>query len=284
MPNDEEASGRQGSPVEMQPHPAQSRRQSRSVSPAPPIEPSGVASQEPTNEYFEPISQASTRLSQRSESRLSSVPTSDSRPGTRNSSRRPSIRIRRSSINLNGGPPAGASAEAFPSYDGSQNTESNRRPGRPRSSSQPSPHANNRDSDAGARHPRRPPQAALPRLTEEGSRPTMEELGVNGPPLSPTTSLPGDMNHDRDSSLERESNASQPSRRSRFSIMRWPGNGRRGAQDKTYRQSRQADEYGEELVDLLDTVGKSFTLLGIGAKQYANVCNYKTPKFRRFRH
>lgn len=266
MPTDKESSGRQGSPVELQPQPSPSRRQSRSVSPAPAITPSGASSQEPTNEYFDPISQAPTRLSQRSEARLSGVPTAESRPGTRNSNRRPSIRIRRSSSNLNGGPSAGASlppssAEAFPSYDDAQHTDSDRHHGRQRSVSQPNPYGNNRDSDAGGRHSRRPPQVALPRLTEEGSRPTMQDLGVSGAPLSPTASLPEGMNRDRDNSLEREANASQPNRRGRFSIMRWPGGGRRPSQDNTYRQSRQANEYDEELVDLLDTVGKSFTLL-----------------------
>ncbi len=264
MPADESSSGRPASAVELQPQPSQSRRQSRSVSPMPPITPSGNASQEPSNDYFEPISQVPSHLSQRSEARLSAIPTSESRPDTRNSNRRPSIRIRRSSSNLTTGIPPGASlpaaSDGFPSEQYGQSRDPARRHGRPRSISQPSLHVDNRGADVGARHSRRVPQVAMPRLTEEGSRPTMQELGMAGSPgspLSPTASLPQGINRDRDDSLERASNASQPNRRRRFSLMRWPGAGRRGSQSSTYRQSRQADEYDEELVDLLDTIGKS---------------------------
>ncbi len=203
-----------------------------------------------------------SRQSVRSSSNLSGVgPSGESRPASRNSNRRPSIRIRRlsnASLNLQD---ANVSTGASPSSDAlaAGAGPSLARHGRPRSASQPMLDPAARDADT-ARHSRRTPQIAMPRLTEEGSRPTMQELGVAGIPLSPTASLPGSVTRQRAESLDVDSSTSQQNRRRAFSRMFWPrGNGtaRRRSQDTISRGSLyQDDEYDEHLVDLLDTIGK----------------------------
>ena len=105
---------------------------------------------------------------------------------------------------------------------------------------------------------------AMPRLTEEGTRPTMEELGAAyNEPISPAQSLPDDR-------LDLSRNQTDPGvedgpprlhRMRRMSRMFWP---RRQAQDQqgvgeeTGQPSatQEDQEYDEMLVDYLDTVGK----------------------------
>ncbi|OAR05356.1 hypothetical protein LLEC1_05978 [Akanthomyces lecanii] len=190
-------------------------------------------------------------------------PHGESRPASRNSSRRPSIRIRRlsnaSSLNPQD---ADVASVASPSSDAlaAAAGPSLARHGRPRSVSQPTADPAVREGDT-ARHSRRTPQIAMPRLTEEGSRPTMQELGIAGSHLSPTTSLPESNFRQTPDSLDADPNAPQRTTRRRFSRMFWPsGNGvaRRRSQDATSRGSRasmhQDYEYDEHLVDLLDTI------------------------------
>lgn len=207
-----------------------------------------------------------SRQSVRSTSHLSGVvgPHGESRPASRNSNRRPSIRIRRlsnaSSLNpqdADVAAVASSSSDALAAGAGPSLAQH----GRPRSISQPMLDPAARDADA-ARHSRRAPQIAMPRLTEEGSRPTMQELGIAGSPLSPTASLPENTTQQRPESLDTDPSASQRNSRRRFSRMFWPsGNGaaRRRSQDAASRGSRasmyQDDEYDEHLVDLLDTIG-----------------------------
>ncbi|CAF3522418.1 unnamed protein product, partial [Fusarium graminearum] len=149
--------------------------------------------------------------------------------------RQPSIRIRRSS---NG------SVYSNFSFDGASDD------GRPRSISQPE-RARVQDGPALARHSRRVPQAAMPRLTEEGNRPSMAELGMSDDDraMSPTASLPEDAMRPRQGRLRRAS---------RFF---WPGHRRQPDNDSIAVPMRNRDiddarddEYDQELVDWLDVI------------------------------
>ncbi|PTB61522.1 hypothetical protein BBK36DRAFT_1094956, partial [Trichoderma citrinoviride] len=180
--------------------------------------------------------------------------------------RQPSIRIRRSS--------GGSQAPPIDYASESSDTDTGTRYGlRPRSISQPSPTAQSNADGNVARHSRRVPQLALPRLTEEGSRPTMAELGV---PMSPARSLP-DQRLDEDEQRRRLSAGSEPgrkmTRKRKLSKLLWPGSLNRGspaprgdteaggdaAQGHAQGQAQgrpqpQSDEYGEGLVDWLDII------------------------------
>ncbi|TFB01783.1 hypothetical protein CCMA1212_006582 [Trichoderma ghanense] len=189
---------------------------------------------------------------------------SDAGRPTHERTRQPSIRIRRSS--------SGSQAPPIDYASESSDTDTGTRYGvRPRSISQPSPTAQSNADGNVARHSRRVPQLALPRLTEEGSRPTMAELGV---PMSPARSLP-DQRLDEDDQRRRLSAGSEPGRRltrkRKLSKLLWPGSLNRGspaprgdtdggdeaAQGQGQAQGRpqpQSDEYGEGLVDWLDII------------------------------
>jgi hypothetical protein len=96
----------------------------------------------------------------------------------------------------------------------------------------------------------------MPRLTEEGNRPTMEELSEarQGAPLSPATSLPERSPYDDPATEEQQGQ----SRRFRPSRIPWPGFGRRQDRQEAAGSTsqQQADaEYDEALVDWLDTIG-----------------------------
>ncbi|PTB63191.1 hypothetical protein BBK36DRAFT_1171991 [Trichoderma citrinoviride] len=186
---------------------------------------------------------------------------SDAGRPTYERTRQPSIRIRRSS--------SGSQAPPIDYASESSDTDGGTRFGiRPRSISQPSPAAQSNDGNV-ARHSRRVPQLALPRLTEEGSRPTMAELGV---PMSPARSLP-DHRLDDDEQRRRLSAGSEPGRRltrkRKLSKLLWPGSLNRGSPAppsdteaggnaaQGHAQGRpqpQSDEYGEGLVDWLDII------------------------------
>ncbi|ATY65905.1 integral membrane [Cordyceps militaris] len=220
------------------------------------------ATADSSGDYFDAATNLRPQPSRQSVRSHASGPSGESRPASRNSNRRPSIRIRRlSNASLN--PPSSDTAAAATTSSSSSDAlaagavPTSARRTRPRSISQPSLDAAGRDGDT-ARHSRRTPQVALPRLTEEGSRPTMQELGIVGNPLSPTTSLPTSITRQRPEPLSVDSSASPQNRRRRLSRMFWPGaNGaaRRGSQETTSRGSmHQDDEYEEHLVDLLDTI------------------------------
>ncbi|KAG5935825.1 hypothetical protein E4U59_005349 [Claviceps monticola] len=207
---------------------------------------------------------------------------SDERP------QRPSIRIRRSSVGLTGGQQQQSHQQdtitpAEPEHD---NTQDDFAGGRPRSFSQPgaAPPAAI-DATGRVRHLRRAqPQISLPRLTEEGTRPTMAELGFAGrrhlPPQSgagaPSTaralhersSSAGDVRFD-DVEAQPHARSVAPKRSIVGRIFR-PGsrasfvtaqshfsNGdesRHSKHSKQSRNSRHTDEYNEELVDWLDII------------------------------
>lgn len=243
---------------------------SRSTYSLGPATPSATA--DSSGDYFDAATNLrpqASRQSVRSTSHLSAIVGPDSRPASRNSNRRPSIRIRRlSNASLN---PQDADAAAIATGAGSSSdalanagASSSARHGRPRSISQPMLDAAGRDSD-NARHSRRTPQIALPRLTEEGSRPTMQELGMAGRPLSPTASLPESITRQRPESLN-EDGVRPPNRRRRFSKIFWHGGNNGGARDSQDTASRgslqQNYEYDEHLVDLLDTIGMSCSSRG----------------------
>lgn len=158
--------------------------------------------------------------------------------------RQPSIRIRRLSGSSSARPDSNASVEGFPPQSFGNE------PNRSRSLSQPErarlPH-----DPAAARHSRRVQDFALPRLTEEGNRPTLEELneGRSGAaPLSPSVSLPEHGVLDN--------GADDPDAHShRFRHRLWPGFGRRHGRHEQPTPQQQADaEYDEALVDWLDTI------------------------------
>lgn len=224
------------------------------------------AVEESETEYFPPLGTTSSAVSRTSSIRGRAPSTAGSESGrpVYERTRQPSIRIRRSSSG------ASAVSQAHLDYASeSSDNETRRYGGRPRSISQPMPPAQVYDANA-ARHSRRVPQLALPRLTEEGSRPTMAELGMNSP-ISPARSLPEDPLEDDDG--RRMSVGSEPSRRlsrkRKLSRLFWPGGSiNRGSQaqappadaqanfDAARAQQPQSDEYGEDLVDWLDIIGK----------------------------
>lgn len=179
----------------------------------------------------------------------------------RRSSRNPSIRIaRRSNASLGGA----ASSRRTSVTESPLATPSDELPGfnfdrgRARSASQPERAPARTDPSNLARHSRAVPQVAMPRLTEEGARPTMEELGVSESsaqrPPSPAVSLPTPVT------------ASQPphaGRMRRMSRFFWPGAGGGGNSstaaslppDEAAAARRNA-EYDDDMVDYLDTIGE----------------------------
>lgn len=212
------------------------------------------------DDYFDRLSQAPSHLSRQSVQSLSRFPSltsATSRPRLESTTSRPSIRIRRrssvaSNISSNVPPEAPVAAPAPTSSEGGYHG------GRPRSISQPTSGARAVDAPPAARIRRMPAQAALPRLTEEGSRPTMAELGIPASPsplspLSPTASMP-----ERAHSLEEapEPAAARGNRLRRVSRLFMPGFSRRESQAGDVPATTEAeDEYHDQLVDYLDTIG-----------------------------
>lgn len=240
------------------------------LSPVMPGPATPAESDAPADEYFGPLASSvsrRSRLSTASHGRPGSVSASDTHHSER--PRRPSIRIRRSSAGLTG-PPTPHALDGAPQQQ--HDTISSRHDGlfhgnRPRSASQPGP-APPAAADAGAGRPRnswRVPQLALPRLTEEGARPTMAELGMEGtPPLSASASMPTANPLER-SRTEGEADVEYADgKKHRQSIV-----------GRLFRPSfrrasvgpppeavdpRVEDEYNEELVDWLDIIGMRSSL------------------------
>lgn len=128
--------------------------------------------------------------------------------------------------------------------------------GRPRSISQPERTHTLPDNANLARHSRRTPQVAMPRLTEEGTRPTMDELGVNQPPISPVRSLP-----ENSLSLQQTDPGVRTERMGpirRVSRYFWPRRQPQALPQNELNSSpstRADEEYDAALVDYLDTIG-----------------------------
>lgn len=174
--------------------------------------------------------------------------------------RQPSIRIRRR------GGSGGSNRSSLleqPSIGSLGSNVGSSTGGRARSSSQPErPNAQQHLQNI-ARHSRTP-HVAMPRLTEEGNRPTMEELGMANqpPPPDSTWSLPQQTH----SNEEIPDNAQVPQRDGplrRMSRMFWTrrpsvsssGQPQPDAND-LQRTDMSHDEYDAAVVDYLDTIGK----------------------------
>lgn len=234
----------------------------------PPATPAPV--DDSASDYFNPLSQAPSAQSQTSISSFPRLPSQTSlsafpdvappprRPPV-DQARLPSIRLRRTS---NG------------SLYSDNGLSSEFDPNRPRSISQPE-RARVSDAPVLARHSRRVPQIAMPRLTEEGARPSLAELGMDGPtsPLSPAVSLP-DQAHAR----EPDGDTSRLQRARKMSRMFWPGHRRQGEQSEATRPlTAEEEEYAQELVDWLDVIGELPTSLCIATS--TNTTD-QTPRFR----
>ncbi|PHH83076.1 hypothetical protein CDD82_3611 [Ophiocordyceps australis] len=194
--------------------------------------------------YFEPLSRPpsqQSRISNRSISRFPSLTTSASRSSRPELARRPSIRIRASFSSTASQPaPAGG-------YDGSTFV-------RPRSTSQPSNPTPESATSTPARQSRRMAQTSLPRLTEEGPRPSMAELGLADVPLSPVINQPPQSPDEPDIP-----EMPQGGRLRRARQRLWPGSNRRdstqpAAINLATVDSQNEQEVDEELVDWLDII------------------------------
>ncbi|KAL7898828.1 hypothetical protein HDV64DRAFT_231454 [Trichoderma sp. TUCIM 5745] len=255
----------------------------RSYNPATPD-----ATEESETEYFPPLGISSSAVSRTSSIRGRAPSYAGSAAGSVAGShtggrpvqdriRQPSVRIRRPSS-------SGSATSVIDYASESSDTDAGRHLPRPRSISQPMPAAQIYPDANVARLSRRVPQVALPRLTEEGSRPTLSELGIPPSPLSPSRSLPEEPLEEDDPRNPDGggSPARRLSRKRRLSKMFWPGGSlnrgsmppRAGSSERDTsagpssqshfglnlgnRQSQQApppsDEYGEDLVDWLDII------------------------------
>ncbi|KAF7557299.1 hypothetical protein G7Z17_g757 [Cylindrodendrum hubeiense] len=234
------------------PHNRRRLSPSPSRSPANPATPAAL--DDGAGDYFPALVEAPSarsvrsRLSQPSSRRSSIVATPGTRPAL-DQGRISSIRIRRSSnasIRTPGNGQPTPSEGLFDSRDAPG--------GRPRSISQPE-RAHVPDNAGLARHSRRVPQIAMPRLTEEGGRPTLAELGVDTTsPISPTMSLP---EHTTSPIPELAPDRNRLQRKRKLSNMFWPGKTGRQTESRDSRQSQatqEEDEYGQELVDWLDMI------------------------------
>lgn len=183
-------------------------------------------------------------FSRSSDRRPSTGPPPTERTGSFAGVRQPSIRIRRPESIRNPSFPPPVPAEFLQSDDGFEH-------GRPRSISQPD-RVRLPEGPGLARHSRRVPSLAMPRLTEEGSRPSPAELGLASP-MSPSISLPEDpgMLHD-----EPTQHRTRMQRARNMSRMLLPGYHRRQAEKQPVSPETAAEvEYNNQLVDWLDTIG-----------------------------
>ncbi|KAH7149034.1 hypothetical protein B0J13DRAFT_550526 [Dactylonectria estremocensis] len=205
-------------------------------------------------EYFPTLTEApSTRsyVSRPSSRRSSNASVTGGYRPPLNEGRLSSIRIRRSSnaslrsaSNDQLAPNAG-----FVTLDGAQR-------GRPRSISQPE-RAHVPDNIGLARHSRRVPQIAMPRLTEEGGRPSAADLGLDTTsPISPSRSLPEHGMSPIEDPYQNAAPGGNTLQRRRLSRFFWPGHRRQadGGEASAPQNQDPGDEYGQELVDWLDMI------------------------------
>lgn len=170
----------------------------------------------------------------------------------RTTSRNPSIRIRRrSNVSLRAPSQRSSVTESILENPDDAQAGQQVQSGRARSSSQPERGPARNDPNNLARHSRAVPQTAMPRLTEESVRPTMEELGFDRTPplerpLSPTASLPD---------MPTEHDPRQVGRMRRMSRLFWPGTRNDGLPPQDAATAQREAEYNDELVDFLDAVG-----------------------------
>ncbi|TWU78470.1 hypothetical protein ED733_008930 [Metarhizium rileyi] len=215
------------------------------------------------DEYFGPLSSAASRrsrLSTASGGRPGSVGTPDTNATDR--PRRPSIRIRRSFLGLPAQPTHATEDFGAASHQEPDGSNDGLRGNRPRSISQPGP-ASPHVGDAGGRKVRTlrrvQPRIALPRLTEEGTRPTMAELGLGETsPSTPGASLPPAPSLERSQSEGSAGVDEAENKMRRRSIVGrlWKPSFRRTSSAAPTEEADPggADEYDDELVDWLDII------------------------------
>ncbi|KAI9155562.1 hypothetical protein HJFPF1_08147 [Paramyrothecium foliicola] len=248
-------------------------RSPRNLTPSPsatsrmPVTPDAVP--ETASDYFNPATFAQS--SSRGQSHpLTATASTTSTPQRPERDRQPSIRIRRSAASSLRSR-AGSTGEPFPAFDGDYSSNHHQdvfQAGRPRAVSQPERTSIAVPEPTLARHSRRAPQIAMPRLTEEGSRPTMAELGLPGSPMSPSRSLPGSINYPPTETHDYAEARKKMQKRSMVSRMLWPTQFRRNQSQAQFDHDaaaagpaplvnpngRSQDEYDEELVDWLDII------------------------------
>lgn len=244
-------------------------------SPGMPVSP--MAQESTSTEYFPQLPTTTNLTTTRSRSSLqssmrrpsSSAASAFAETGTPSIPRQPSIRIRRRGGSASSNRSAFEQALATGNFAGLEggNAGSNVDvQGRARSISQPERSYAPPQLPQAARHSRRQPQVAMPRLTEEGNRPTMEELGVPAEaqpqPLSPTWSMPEQTCSNTEDPITGERRAGPLRRMSNFL---WPK--RTVTSDSLPQQAGLAgapsrnnaitdDEYDAAIVDYLDTIGE----------------------------
>ncbi|KAG8413894.1 hypothetical protein J3459_015054 [Metarhizium acridum] len=218
----------------------------------------------PADEYFEPLSAAASRRSRTSTAShgwAGSVAASESNATDR--PRRPSIRIRRSSLGAPQSTSSTQDAATAPQQQQEHDGENEvLQRNRPRSASQPglaSPPVGDAAARVARNSRRMQPQIALPRLTEEGARPTMAELGLGGTsPLNPSVSMPPAPALERSHSDGEAGVDEAEGKKQRRSIVGrlWKPSFRRTSVTAPAEgaDSRDTDEYNEELVDWLDII------------------------------
>lgn len=226
--------------------------------PATPAESDG-----PVDDYFGTLSTAPPRRSRPSTFYLARPASAASLGGhfaggaSTERSRRPSIRIRPSLVGLTGGQQNTTRQDA----QGANRQDSNSsRTTRPRSVSQPGPAPPVVGDGVGrGRTPRRPqPQISLPRLTEEGPRPSMAELGLG--PGGASTSSPMLEGSCSAGEVSADDGETKPPRRGIVGRLSRLGLRRSSVASQPQPaqgdiDARHADEYNEQLVDWLDIIG-----------------------------
>lgn len=210
---------------------------------------SPVAAESASTEYFPSLGQAASRSSMRSGTSAFSDLDSPALP------RQPAIRIRRrggSTGSQRSAVDQAAVQAALESVEGVDAT------GRPRSISQPERTYAGAQNVNAARHSRRTPQYPMPRLTEEGNRPTMQELGVEQQDQAMSApqrvrSLEEGPSEQQRTGLRRVSNFFRPRRTTVSSASEPPVP---GAYPPTPQRTVADDEYDAAIVDYLDTIGE----------------------------
>ncbi|QPG98521.1 hypothetical protein C2857_007693 [Epichloe festucae Fl1] len=223
--------------------------------PATPAESDG-----PVDDYFGTLSRAPPRRSRPSTFSLARPASTASLGGPLAGGanterwRRPSIRIRPSLVGLTGGQQNPISQDA----QGPNRQESSRAT-RPRSVSQPGPAPPVVGDGVGrGRNSRRPqPQISLPRLTEEGPRPSMAELGL-GPGATSTSSPTLERSHSAEE-VSADEGEIKPARRGIVGKLSRLGLRKSSAASQPQPaqgdiDARHVDEYNEQLVDWLDII------------------------------
>lgn len=212
---------------------------------------SPAAAESASTEYFPSLGQAPSRSSLRSGHSAFSELDSPALP------RQPAIRIRRRGGSTGSQRSATDQAAVQSALDQVEGLDAS---GRPRSISQPERTYAGTGSANAARHSRKVPQQPMPRLTEEGNRPTMQDLGLAG---GQDPSLPAP---ERTRSLEAAPVApEQPGGLRRVGNFFWPrrttvSSGSDGLPPVPASPAPQRtaadDEYDAAIVDYLDTIGK----------------------------